>query len=85
MKKLLLLLLVLIGMISCSDDYIIETRPYYYQAPYYYNYHYYYRGYYPRRWYYSPRTVVSPNRLPPSIPKHGNKSLIPSNNKGKRR
>lgn len=91
MKKLLLLLVVLVGMISCSDDYIVETRPYYQSAPYYYNYHYYYRGYYPRRLYYynhrPSRPSVRPDRPtpPPSMPRHGNKPSVPSNNKGGRR
>lgn len=90
MKKLLLLLVILIGMVSCNDGYVVETCYYepYYEAPYY---HYYYRDYYPRRWYYynprPSRPVITPNKPvpPPRMPKHGNKPSVPSNNKGGRR
>ena len=84
MKKLLLMLVLLIDMVSCSEDYVVRTYshdPYYYRVvPYYYNYHYHYREYYPR---YSikprPHRPVAPL---PRIHNHGNK---PSPNKGGRR
>lgn len=63
MKKVVILLVIVIGLflVSCAEGFYIETRsynPYYYRySPYYYNY---YRPYY----YYRPYTyqyrIVSP-------------------------